>query len=45
MQYVHAGKHRSQNLACTDFSLALEQATDKLDTVLELWEIGDKIHH
>ena len=42
MQYEHAHKHRSQNLACTDCSLALEQATDKFDTVLELLEIGDK---
>ena len=32
----------SQNLVCTDCSSALEQATDKFDTVLESWQIGDE---
>ena len=34
--------HRSQDLACTLCSSALEQATDNVDTVLEFLQIGDK---
>ena len=37
---MHAGKHRSQNLACTLCSSSLEQAIDKFDTVLESLQIG-----
>ena len=41
-KYVHACKHRSQNLACTDCSSALEQATYKFYTILEPGQIGDE---
>ena len=39
---MHARKHRSQNLACTDCSSALEQATDKFYSIFELGQIEDK---
>ena len=39
---MHALKHKSKNLACTDCRSALEQAKDKIKTVLEPGQIGDE---
>ena len=39
---MQARKHRSQNLACTDCSYVLKQATYQFYFILELGQIGNE---